>query len=198
MRKQSKPLKKLTERYRTLAKHHAKVRLTFEDEASFGRINKPKRCWCAKGIRPVVPCHHIREYTYAYGAVSPMDGDFVSLVLPYANTLCMNMFLEEAAKRYPDEYILMVVDNASWHRSKSLAVPSNIELFPLPAYTPELNPIEMLWDDIREKGFKNELFSTLHSVGLRLCDVLVSLENNPSKVSSITKWNWIKALLYAD
>ena len=45
----------------------------FQDEAGFGRINKPKRCWCAKGHRPTVPCHHIREYRYLYGAVSPLE-----------------------------------------------------------------------------------------------------------------------------
>ena len=52
-----------------------KVRLLFQDEAGFGRINKPKNCWCTKGIRPSVPCHHIREYRYVYGAVDPMDGE---------------------------------------------------------------------------------------------------------------------------
>lgn len=51
-----------------------KNRLMFQDEAGFGRINKPKYCWCEKGIRPSVPCHHIREYRYAYGAVEPLTG----------------------------------------------------------------------------------------------------------------------------
>ena len=49
--------------------NRGKVRLMFQDEAGFGRINKPKFCWCPKGIRPSVPCHHIREYRYAYGTV---------------------------------------------------------------------------------------------------------------------------------
>lgn len=198
MMRQLKPLKKLAEKYKALLKCHAKVRLMFQDEASFGRINKPKRCWCVAGIRPVIPCHHVREYTYAYGAVSPLDGEIVSLVLPYANTACMNIFLDEAASRYSDEYILMVMDNAAWHKSKTLVLPGNIEIFPLPAYTPELNPIEMIWDDIREKGFRNELFQTLQAVGLRLCDVLLALEAAPSRVSSITYWPWIRALLNAD
>jgi putative transposase len=67
----------------------------FQDEAGFGRINKPKRCWCPRGMRPSVPCHHVREYRYLYGAVSPQDGELFTLVLPYANTVCMNVFLEE-------------------------------------------------------------------------------------------------------
>lgn len=196
--KQSKPLKKLAETYKTLSERHAKVRLMFQDEASFGRINKPKRCWCAKGVRPAVPCHHVREYTYAYGAVSPQDGEMVSLVLPYANTACMNIFLNEAAIRFSDDYILMVMDNAAWHTSKTLLLPENVEIFPLPAYTPELNPIEMIWDDVREKAFKNELFQTLHSVGIRLCDALLTMDSNSARVSSITNWAWIRALLNAD
>ena len=72
-----------------------KVRLMFQDEAGFGRINKPKYCWCEKGIRPCVPCHHIREYRYAYGAVEPLTGDTRFLVMPYCNTVCMNLFLRE-------------------------------------------------------------------------------------------------------
>ena len=49
------------------------VRLMFQDEAGFGRNNKPKSCWCKKGKRPSVPCHHIREYRYVYGAVEPKN-----------------------------------------------------------------------------------------------------------------------------
>ena len=67
----------------------------FQDEAGFGRINKPKRCWCRKGKRPSTPCHHIREYRYAYGAVEPKTGKGFFLVMPYCDTICMNLFLEE-------------------------------------------------------------------------------------------------------
>lgn len=73
----------------------------FQDEAGFGRINKPKYCWCEKGVRPTVPCHHIREYYYAYGAVEPVTGDSCFLVLPYCNSVCMNVFLQELSEQYP-------------------------------------------------------------------------------------------------
>lgn len=179
----------------TCGKLNKSFRLMFQDEAGFGRINKPKRCWCVKGIRPVVPCHMIREYTYAYGAVSPLDGEMVSLSLPYANTVCMNIFLNEVSIHYPDDYILMVADNAPWHKSKDLIIPDNIEIYPLLPYTPELNPIEMIWDEVREKGFKNELFKTLNDVQIRLCDTLLSLEQNKSKVKSITSRKWIVSAL---
>lgn len=166
-------------------------RLMYQDEAGFGRINKPKACWCKKGVRPVVPSLRAREYMYAYGAVSPLDGKMVSLVLPRANTDCMNIFLAEVSKRYPCDLILMVVDNASWHRSKLLIVPDNIKLYPLLPYTPELNPIEMIWDELREKFFRNDFFETLTAVTDRLCEGLLFLETNSHVVQSITGWEWI-------
>ena len=168
--------------------------LMFEDEAGFGRINKPKRCWCIRGIRPVVPCHRIREYVYAYGAVSPIDGELFSLVLPNSNTKCFNLFLNELAKEYPNKQILLVADNAAWHKSKSLVLPNNIEIFPLLPYTPELNPIEMIWDELREKFFRNEFFNTLNAVVDRLCEGLVSLYNDKPTIKSITGWNWINSM----
>ena len=165
--------------------------MMYQDEAGFGRINKPKRCWCRKGIRPVVPCHRIREYVYAFGAVSPLDGGMFSLVLPRCDTTCMNYFLEELSREYSNDYILLVADNAAWHKSKGLNIPENIEVFPLLPYTPELNPIEMIWDEIREKFFKNELFKTLKDVTDRLSSGLLSLMNDSKRVKSITGWNWI-------
>ena len=170
-------------------------RLMFQDEASFGRINKPKRCWCGEGIRPTVPCHRVREYTYAFGAVSPLDGGMVSLVLPKCNTQCMTIFLDEVSKQYPDDYILMIADNAPWHKSNGLVVPKNMEIFPLLPYTPELNPIEMIWDEIREKFFKNKLFKTLNAVTDKLCEAIVHLIDNKNIVKSITGWEWIISAL---
>jgi transposase len=175
----------------TCKEQHKNLRLMFEDEAGFGRTNKPHYCWCGRKVRPVVPCHRIRDYIYAYGAVSPIDGEMVSLVLPRANTKCMNIFLKEVSNRYPNDYILMVADNASWHKSKELVIPENIEIFPLLPYTPELNHIEQIWEEIREKNFKNELFKTLASVVDRLCVGLLTLEFDKNKVKSITGRDWL-------
>lgn len=166
-----------------------KVRLMFQDEAGFGRINKPKYCWCFKGLRPIVPCHHIREYRYAYGAVEPQTGESFFLVLPYCNTDCMNVFLREMSSAYPNDAILMVADGASWHKAKGLEIPKNIEIIPLPPYTPEMNPIEQIWEEIRKRGFKNEIFQTLDKVVDRLCNTICSLSS--STVHSITARDWI-------
>ena len=161
----------------------------FQDEAGFGRINKPKYCWCSQGIRPSVPCHHIREYRYAYGAVEPLTGDGYFLVMPYCNTACMNIFLKQLSEQYSEDIILLCCDGAAWHKSVGLELPENIVLFHIPPYTPEMNPIEQIWKEIRKRGFRNEIFATLEKVVDRLCDTICTLSNQV--ISSITGRLWI-------
>ena len=165
------------------------VRLMFDDEAGFGRINKPRYCWCRKGIRPTVPCHHIREYRYAYGAVEPLTGEHFFLVLPYSNTICMNLFLKNLSETHSNDWIILVCDGAAWHRSQTLVVPENIIIVYLPPATPEMNPIEQIWTWLRRHGFRNEVFPTLDKVVDRLCQTICSLSNDV--VKSITTRQWI-------
>ena len=161
----------------------------FQDEAGFGRINKPKFCWCEKGIRPSVPCHHIREYRYAYGAVEPLTGESCFLIMPYCNSVCMSLFLRELSSQFPDEMILLCCDGAAWHKSKSLVIPENIILFHIPPYTPEMNPIEQIWKEFRKIGFRNQVFATLEKVVDRLCDSICSLST--AVIKRITCRSWI-------
>lgn len=161
----------------------------FQDEAGFGRINKPKYCWCFSGLRPSVPCHHIREYRYAYGAVEPLTGDSVFLVMPFSHTDCMNVFLREVSESYSNDTILLACDGAAWHKSKALIIPENIRLIFLPPATPEMNPIEQIWKEIRKRGFRNEIFASLDKVIGRLCDTICSLSH--TTIHNITARNWI-------
>lgn len=93
----------------------------------------------------------------------------------------MNVFLREFSEEYPDDTISFVTDGAAWHKAKGLVVPKNIELFPLPPYTAEMNPIEQIWKELRKRGFKNETFATLEHVVDRLCGS--KLEPNPTSYS---------------
>ena len=163
----------------------------FQDEARFGRINDPRRCWAPKGFRPEVGMQIVREYTYAFGAVSPNDGTLDSLVLPIVKAEAMSIFLEEVARRHPEEFILMFLDGAGWHRANDLTVPDNMRLEALPPYSPQLNPVEDIWDEIREKWFTNEVFNSLDAVEDRLVEALVALENDRELVASTTGFDWI-------
>jgi len=127
------------------------MRIMFQDEARFGRISDTRHCWCPKPIRPVCKSMVTQEYTYAYAAACVSSGELDSLILPYVSGYCMQIFLDEVAARYENERILMILDGAGWHQSASLQLPSNLRLLRLPPYSPELNPIENVWDEIREK-----------------------------------------------
>lgn len=163
----------------------------FQDEARFGRITEPRKCWSPPGVRPIAPCQMIREYIYAYAAISPHDGTMDSLILPGVNAEEMSIFLEEVSSRHADEYILMYLDCAAWHKANDLRIPGNMKLLNLPPYSPELNPTEHIWDEIREKWFLNKTFKDLDAVENQLLNALASLEKNKNLVASLTGFDWI-------
>ena len=162
----------------------------FQDEASFGRISEPANCWSPPKCRPSVPCQRIREYRPVYCAVSPADGEVFIDVLTKCNTLDMSVFLQKLSLKYHDELILLVVDQASYHRSKDLLIPDNIRLFFLPPRTPEMNPVEILWREIRKRGFKNKYFDSIKDVIVTLHEVVRSFSHED--VQSLTFWGWIR------
>jgi len=163
----------------------------FQDEARFGRINEPRRCWAPRGVRPEVPAQIVREYTYAYAAVCPFDGVMDSLVLPEVNAPAMSLFLEELGRRHADEHVALFLDGAGWHKARTLRIPDNLRLYLQPPWSPQLNPVEHLWEEVREKWFENRVFHSLDAVEDRLVQALVALEADPGRVASLTAFNWI-------
>jgi hypothetical protein len=166
-------------------------RLMFQDEARFGLISECRRCWSPKPERPVCLTSVCQENLYAYGVVSVPGGQLESLVLPYCNADCMQIFLDEISFRHAGEKIAMVVDGAGWHKSKKLKIPENMRLLHLPPYSPELNPAEHIWDGLREKGFHSRVFASLDALENHLLDELLRLEDSPEITRSITSWTWI-------
>ena len=163
----------------------------FQDEARFGRISDCCYCWAKFPLRPTVKAMLTHQYVYAYGAVSIPQGNFDSLVLPHVNSECMALFLKEISKRYPNENIVMVLDSAGWHKSQSMLIPDNIRLLSLPPYSPELNPVEHLWDELREKSFHNRTFDSLSALEDQLVNALAGMERDTARIQSICNWEWI-------
>jgi putative transposase len=163
----------------------------FQDEARFGRISDTRYCWCRRPDRPLISAMVTQQYTYAYGAVSPQDGCFDSLVLPQVNSECMQIFLDEIASRHRNDNVVMVLDGAGWIKSKDCSVPDNLRLLFLPAYSPELNPQEHLWGEFREKHFHNRVFDSIDALEDHLADALRDMENAPGRVQSVAGWDWI-------
>jgi transposase len=145
-------------------------------------------------VRPVVSSQIVREYEYAFAALSPHDGALDTLVLPTVNAEAMSVFLAEVAQRHADEFILMILDGAGWHRAKRLQVPANRKLIPLPSWSPQLNPVEHLWDEVREKWFANRVFASLQAIEDHLVTALQTLEEDRRRVASLSGFDWIKSI----
>ena len=74
---------------------------------------------------------------------------------------CMTYFLWHVREEFPDDFILMVMDGAGWHRSKELRIPANVSILLLPPYSPELNPAELIWRQLRQRKLSNRLYPTI-------------------------------------
>lgn len=163
----------------------------FQDEARFGRISEGAKCWALGGVRPLVGAQIVRQYTYAYAALSPIDGVMDSFILPDMYTDTLSIFLTKVAERHRKEFIVMVLDGAPCHRSGTLVVPANLRLVEQPSYSPELNPVEHLWEEMREKWFANKTFDNMSTVIKTLMTSLRSLEESPQRIQSFSGFNWI-------
>ena len=157
-----------------------------QDEGCFGRISRPTRCWAPPGVRPSAPAQLVREYVYVYSAVAPAQAEMTSLILPAADTAMMNLFLEHVSQTFSKYFIVMQVDGAGWHHSDELVVPSNIRLITQPPSSPEVNPVEHIWDELREKHFGNRAFPSLDALIEVLCQGLNQLAHDSARLRSLT------------
>jgi len=120
----------------------------FFDESRFGTHSKVGHGWFKKGTRTAVPMKLGFKNFYLYSAVKPISGESFSYLFPKANTVCLNLYLQELSQEMVGRKIVLVMDGAGWHKSDALTLPDNIEIIYLPPYSPELNPVETLWEYI--------------------------------------------------
>ena len=142
---------------RALAAHIAalpktrRVEIWFQDEARLGQKNGRARIWAKTGTRPRLPADQRYANAYLFGAICPMGAKGAALMLPFANTRAMQMHLDEiscnvAAKAHG----VVLMDRAGWHSTDKLKVPENLTIILLPSRSPELNPVENIWQYLRQ------------------------------------------------
>ena len=119
------------------------------------------RVWAEKGKPLEIKVKQGYKNFYIYSSASPHSGDSFSLFMPEVNTAMMNVYLKELSQAFSDKNIMLIMDQASWHKSNDLIIPKNIQLKLLPPYSPELNPIEKLWWWLRKEKTHNKVFKTL-------------------------------------
>ena len=90
--------------------HQLPVVVFFEDEARFGRISREMACWVRSDMVPSVAKQMIREYIYAYSALSPQTGDCFSMISSFCNTEAMNQFLQQLSTHFCNYRIVLILD----------------------------------------------------------------------------------------
>jgi len=148
-----------------------------------------------KGIKPIKYAIFDREYVYLYKAVNPITGESYCLEFPQVNTKTMNKFLKKMGEEYKDKQIVLIMDNASFHKSKSLKIPENIAIKYLPPYSPQLNPVERVFQEIR-KHMKNLVFDKMEKLKEKISEVLNTFTEK--KLKSLCFYPYIKEAVSMD
>lgn len=147
------------------------------------------RVLTAKGVKPVCPYQHQFENTYLYGAFSPINGDSFLLELPYCEAECFQLYMNELSKHNPSELKVVILDNGTFHKAKKLIVPKNIVLIFLPSYSPELNPAEKMWQQIKAE-FVCKSFKTIVHLSKYLTKTVKKIINKKT-VKSICSYEYL-------
>jgi hypothetical protein len=134
-------------------------------------------------------CQHGYANTWLYGTVAPASGDTFTLILPKLNTTNMQVFIDAFAAAFPLTFNVLLLDHSAVHTTERLRLPANVALVFLPPYSPELNPVERLWQDLRGR-MAWRLFDDLDGLEAELCTQLTHY--TPSVVQSLTSYPYLR------
>ena len=168
-----------------------KLEICWQDEARVGQKNKITRRWWKRGARPCAPHDQRTASAYIFGAICPQHGKAAGLVLPFCNTAAMNLHLAEISRAVaPGAHAVLIMDQAGWRTTKKLDLPSNISIIALPARCPELNPVENIWQYMRDNWLSNLIFKSYDDIVSQCCAAWNKLVQQPSTITSIGMREW--------
>lgn len=171
---------------------YRRIRYWCQDESRFGLHTVGGRKITAPGIKPLGPWQWKFQAFWLYGAVDPASGESFVLEFSHADVTCFQRFLEELSGRYPQELHIIHLDRGRSHTAKKLVIPDNVILLFQPPYSPELNPIERLWQHLK-RDLRWDVFSTLEQLRERVSSLLEQLTHDV--VLSLTGWDYIRHAL---
>ena len=164
------------------------------DEARFGLINWHRRRYCPKGFRPPYTVRRAYEWTYLYAAVEPATGESFCLYLPGMDGGCLQTFLDRLSEAHSENHLLVVLDGAPSHRSERIVCPENVEFLRLPAYSPELDPVERWFQEFRRK-LSNRTFESVELLQEALTRTLSPYWEEHDRLKLLTGFSWwVKAV----
>ncbi len=169
------------------------LEIWFQDEARVGQKGTLARIWARIGSRPRGPRDTRYEWAYIFAAVCPERATGTALVMPYANTEAMGLYLQEIGRAVTaGAHCALVLDRAGWHISPKLKTPANITLIRLPSYAPELNPTENIWEYLRKNNLALRVHDDYDDIVEACCKAWNDLLAMPQRLASITRRSWAK------
>ena len=173
-----------------------KISVWFEDEGRFGQQGTITRVWALRGRRAYACKQTGFEWVYVFGAVCPETGQTHGCLISFADTSAMNGYLKDFCKHIPDdEHVLMVLDRAGWHRARTLRIAENLTLLLLPAYSPELNPVELLWWQMRDKHLSNQVFETAEQLDMDVGKAWCAVTCQSETIRSLCLFPWVESAI---
>jgi len=167
------------------------VDIWFQDEARIGQQGTLTRTWALKGTRPRLTRQQQFEYAYLFGAVCPMRNESVGLVLPAVNIHTMLIHLKEISLNIPPgRHALLILDRAAWHTTKRVRMFDNITLLPLPAASPELNPVEQVWQKLRDNWLANRCYDGYEAIVDACCHAWNWFVDIPNQIQQLCTRSW--------
>ena len=168
-----------------------KIEIWFQDEARIGQKNGLVRQWARRGTRPTQPADQRYESAYLFGAVCPARGVGAALVLPFADTDAMQRHIDEIALHVArGAHAVLLLDRAGWHTTGNLVWPKNVTPILLPSRSPELNPVEQVWQYLRANWLAISVFDDYPAIVEACCKAWNRFADQPDIVSSITSRQW--------
>jgi transposase len=166
------------------------IKIWIADEGRFGLHTHTRRCWTLRGHKVHAPHQHRYEWEYVYGALEVVAGGAQFQFLPSVNLDLSRGFLQQIANSDPLAEHVVIWDQAGFHpRPKDQLLPARIHLIPLPPYSPELNPVEGLWDQVKDHTC-NRLFTSLDDMEITLTAALRPFWETPARVLSLVH-HWL-------
>lgn len=156
-----------------------------------GQKNGQTRIWARKGTRPRLPADQRYKSAYLFGAICPKRGTGAALMMPFANTQAMQLHLDEISKQVARKaHGVVLMDRAGWHTTDKLDVPKNLTVILLPSRSPELNPVENVWQYLRQNWLSNRVFEDYDAILDAGCKAWNNLIAQPQTITSIGSRNW--------
>ncbi len=171
-----------------------RVRVMWMDEARIGQQGTLTNVWAPRGSRPAAVKQTRYEWAYLYAAVEPATGFSSALLAPHVDTATMNAFLKILSGEIDaGDLVILLMDQAGWHKAKALVVPENIVILYLPPYSPQLNPVENLWGYMRSHYLSNRAYDGYDHLVQAAGDAYRAL--TPEVIKSVCRCEYVERAL---